>query len=189
VPRAWVKIGSFAPAGGPGSGGLTARTDAAGRYRITNVPQMREVAEVYAPGRALAWQWSGGASDPTKARPLALRYGRTTRFDAVLQPEGRIRVVLTGVSSGDGGFPASLAHVQAYTASGRAAVGFGMTVQEDGSHLLRQLPAGTVRLLVRSGPSLTKSSWYDGARSASSATPVTVTVGGTTEVRIAVPVR
>ncbi len=181
VAGAWVTVGLFNAAAGPGDGQYTAQTDAAGRYRITNVPQMREIATVYVQEQPYAWQWSGGATDPARARPLTFRYERTTTYDVVLQPEATLTVKVEGLADGQD------LDVRALTGSGLSEVGFGGFLTRDGDVVLRNLPDGvvTVRGARFTEPVLTF--WYDGASTQKAATKVRVAPGRTTSITLKVP--
>jgi len=182
VPEVKVTIGVYAPEDAGYQ--FAATTDEDGRYRITGVSQMREIASVVVGyDQPYAWQWSGGAADPARARPLALRYGRTTTYDAVLQPGATLRVRVQGVVGEDG------VSVQAFSESGLAAVGSVNGVIEDGETVLTNMPAGTVTIRGRFIEGPVRTFWYDGATSPQAATKVPVAVGPPGTITLTVPSR
>lgn len=157
VEGAWVVVGRFNPDAGAGEGRWTARTGADGRYSIPNVGLAPDVATVYAPGLPLAWQFSGGASDPADATLLRFRSEKTTRFDAVLAPEARLTVRVHGAA------PDSFSQVSARTRSG-AFVGWSAFVVGDGEGTVAGLPTSRVKVVVTvEGRTL----WWAGGRALS----------------------
>jgi hypothetical protein len=142
---------------------------------------MREIATTYVQDQPYAWQWSGAATDPAKARALRFRYESTTTHDVVLQPEATLTVHVKGLAQGQE------LDIRALTASGQSEVGFGGFVTRDGDVVLHNLPTGTVtvKALRFTDPPLTF--WYDGASSQKAATKVRVAAGRSTAITLRVP--
>lgn len=160
--------------------GKSAYTDSDGRYTITNVDQGRDVVLVSAWGQPYAWQFSGRASDPSTATKVAVRYGQATRFDAVLGPEAKLAVTISGSAGGDN----AQYGIDTYSPSG-ALIGFFMNIPGNGTKSVNGLPPGTykVRVRVSGEPDL----WYRNATSLAEATPFRVTIGRPTTITIQVP--
>jgi hypothetical protein len=150
-------------------------TDAQGRYTIARIDPMREAVVVTADGQPFAWQWSGDATDPAKAKQLTFAYDRTTRFDAELQPAASVSVTVKG-SVGPG-------NLAAYTPSG-AAVGWPVSYSGDGTYLITGLPRSSVLVAAGNG---TQRTWFDHAAVIGAATPVAVRPGRTATVVLALP--
>jgi protocatechuate 3,4-dioxygenase beta subunit len=161
-----------------------ARTDADGRYRVTNVAPGRWFARILAPGQPYAWQWSGGATDPASARWFRTGFDTTTRLDVVLQPEARLAVTVTGMR------PGYFTTVTAYTLSGEP-VGNGgwLEVSGTGTATVTGLPASRVKLKVRSSDEYdtdVQEAWYGGS-SQETARPIPVAPGRNAAVTVELP--
>lgn len=189
VAGAWVLYGgNFADRAGAGEGRYSAQTNADGRYTITNIEPSERPAEVYTEN-TYAWQWSGQASDPTRAKPIEIRYNRTSHFDAVLQPQATLAVTVTGT----GDHPDRWLMLDAFTASG-APIGWGGDANADGTVTLRGFPTSRIRLritipstLPNGDPGPSTVLWYDGATSQAAATPIPVRSGQQTRISVTLP--
>lgn len=176
---------TFAGRVGPGQGPNTAQTDTDGRYTIRNLDQSARPVEVYT-RQVHAWQWSGRATDPTRASRVAIRFNRTTRFDAVLQPEATLVVRVTG--TGDN--PDRWLTLEAFTASG-APIGWARYLHADGTAVLRGFPTSKIKLRITVPSSLRDGHagpdtvlWYGGATGQMSATPIPVRSGQQTRISV-----
>jgi hypothetical protein len=180
VAGAWVELGGYNSRCGFPCGQYAGRTGTDGRYRIENVPPRTTIAGIVAPGQPYATQWSGGATDPATARRLSITYDRTTRLDAVLAPEARLTVTVTGVAAGE------WAQVDAVTLSGT--VGWSADVQgPDASVTLGALPRSQVKLRITTGPEGAMTTTWYGGTSLTTARKVAVAPGRAVAVTVAVP--
>jgi hypothetical protein len=164
---------------------LFAETDADGRYRIGNIDVGSGwYLSFIAPGQPYAWQWSGGASEPASARRFRTGFETTTTLNAVLRPEARVDVTVTGTK------PGYYTSVSAYTVSGDH-IGNGGFVggAETGTATITGLPAGRVKIQVISTDEYDNDRttvWYGGT-SQETATPVPVAPGRASAVTVHLP--
>jgi 5-hydroxyisourate hydrolase-like protein (transthyretin family) len=159
-----------------------ANADPSGAYRIVGLPAGSFVIHFqpgYITGGNLAEQWWQDASSSTAATPVAVATAQdVSSIDAVLHPAGSI----TGVVTDTTGAPAANILVAVYRSTTDGSSDWVTTMGTDpstGSYTVSGLPAGSYKVLFSSGGPLL-SQWYDNAPDAASATPVVVTVGGST---------
>lgn len=119
-------------------------------------------------------------SNPDRARKLAFRFDGRATFNAVMDPEARLQVTVTGDSG------ASYKLLDAFTPEG-IRIGQGRDLPAaNGTVTLGNLPGGRVKLQLVIGDT-ERAIWYERAATLESATPITLTAGSTTEVTFAVP--
>lgn len=181
VPNVFVSVGGRHPGrAGAGEGQYVGVTDATGRYVIRNLPQWNVPVVVYPGDQPLGVRWSGGATDPAKAKPVALLWNTRTTFGLKLQPEARLAVTVTGTAG-------STDVLVDPVGSDGSVIGFGNDLLGgDGTTTVAQLPGGAVRLRLTLFPS-NRVFYYDAATTVAGATPIPTTAGATSTVTVAVP--
>ena len=145
---------------------LAAKTESsdAGEYRLFDLPAGKYVLQV-SPPRAgtpsgqfyadTAAVYYPGALTPSQALPVELNWGQEiTRADVKLSP-GRSYSIAGAVWDASAEGPCTKCLVQAWQSDGPFHVSLPQTarVSRDGGFLLRGLPSGDYRLLVRQGSS------------------------------------
>ncbi len=171
VRDAWVHLGlGYGSRAGEGEGFPTARTDADGRYTISNAEPGSTPVTVYTLAKPYGWAFSGAPADPDDATPVALRPGVTTTLDAVLPAQARLVVDVTGIGAEDDVL------LDVYT-DGGAPVGRGGDAVGPGRVALSRLPGTTVALRATLPDG--RVVWWRGGSSLASATPISLVAGRT----------
>jgi Carboxypeptidase regulatory-like domain len=175
VVDAVVEVGTPTTRCGTPCGPRSARTDANGRYRITNIEPQRELVRVSGP-RQLAFTFSPGVTNPELGRKLSFGFDRHLTFDATMRPAAHLHVTATG--PGDVGMS-----LDAFTPGG-VGVGYHTDLSGDArDDTLDSLPGGPVKLRLVYYGAVHKELWYGGA-TIEQATPITLVPGRTTEITV-----
>jgi hypothetical protein len=180
---AYVTLSGFPGRAGPGEGQYSTQTGRDGRYTIRNIPPGSLPALVYTdPVLPYASQWSGGATDPAKAAKLTFKYASTTTFNAMVKPEGKLKVTLRNGPTG------IYTRVDAFTIPSQKPVGWAGDILGSGSGTLTGLPASSVKVRVQYNDEAgaLHTTWY-GGRSYAAATPVVVHQGATAAITVKAP--
>lgn len=153
-------------------------SSATGDFLVTGLPPGEAILDFFpgCGGGDYVPTFYGGATQQT-AQPIPVTAGKTTSgIDVRLSPGGAIDGTVTDLA----GNPLAGICVEADATSGP---GYGTTPSAgDGTYDIQGLPAGTYKVLFRSGcgGGYYRPQWYSDAGVASAATPVAVQVGGVT---------
>ncbi|MFN8074489.1 MAG: hypothetical protein U0Q15_03590 [Kineosporiaceae bacterium] len=189
VAGAWVALGGDNPGriGDGGAGIDTAKTDADGRYTITNVAQWSVPAMAYARDKPYAFTWTGGVTESAQAEKVQVSWGKTSTADIRFLPEAQLKVTMTGVPAG------YAVEFDTISASGDPAGWGGGLRADDPTTVLRGFGTGDIRIKATMLRVDSTSSddyvewWYPSAAGPETATPVSVTAGEVGELTWAVP--
>lgn len=182
VSGAWVDLDGSIPWGaGGGEGRFVAHTDEAGHYAITGVPEGDYRPVVYSDWETdFAPEWSGDADTIALAEPVSVKTAKTSSFDAVVAPGGK----LTGsvVDASGNPTPAHIS-VEVYDIAGKVVGVFFW----NGEHFTgTELPGGDVRMKLHNWETGDEW-WYDGASSPVDATVVHLERGEPVDITFHLP--
>ncbi|OFE14191.1 hypothetical protein BA895_11230 [Humibacillus sp. DSM 29435] len=183
VANAWINLdGRFPGRAGPGEGPLSAHTDAAGRYTVSNVSPGSYRPIVYADDyTSFAPEWAGDSDTLAGATPVTVTSGSSAVLDLQVAAGARLAI---NIVNADG------------TPAGRNLDGFiTLTTGEyigdfdyynGSSSGSNALPGGSFILRLSDGET-GDTYWYDGATSADAADPVTLARGETKAITFHLP--
>jgi hypothetical protein len=180
VVGAWVELGTASNRCGAPCNPWNAKTDKTGTYKITNIEPQKSVVAVSAYEQPLATAFSGGVSNPDLAKKVNFTFDGHATFKAVMQPEAKLQVTVTG----DAGTAGSM--LDAFSPGG---IGVGQSsdlMTPSGTVTLDNLPGAKVKLKF-TFDGTERTIWYDNATTLKKAKAIKLTAGKTAKITIAVP--